>query len=132
MIAHAGSLRILGSYEDTTDVKIRAELHNAAQTTVGGTWACITAPAENRRDAMLNTLTQAMPFTFRPALQIDPAATFLSRALNRPYEKESRERKDGNYHVVNAFTLLLSRLEFWKIAGKAPKPKPLPPSAMSA
>lgn len=130
MIAHAGSLRILGSYEDTTDVKIKAELCLAAQTTVGGTWACITAPAGNRRDAMLNTLTQAMPFTFRPALQIDPAATFLSRALNRPYEKEQRERKDGNYHVVNAFTL--SRLEFWKIAGKAPKPKPLPPSPMSA
>jgi hypothetical protein len=132
LTANAGSLRLLGAYEDMTDTKIASELRVAAVKTLGGEWVSISSPWENRRDIMLNVLTKAMPFTFRPALQIDPAATLLSRALSRPYEKERAGTRDGNYHVINALTLVLSRLELWKTMKTKSSTPRLPPSFMSA
>jgi hypothetical protein len=121
--------RLMGAYEDG-DVEIKAETHRTAMEVIGGEWALITRPWQSRRDAMLDTLTKAAPFTFRPIVQIDPVNTsLLSQALNgRLYEKEKTEKK--NYHVVNAFTLLLTRLELWKATGKAQKPLRTPPSYM--
>ena len=124
-------LRLLGAYEDTADVQIKSETHRAAQEILSGEWASISKSWEIRRDAMLDILTKAAPFTFRPIVQIDPANTLpLSQALNgRFYEKAQTEKK--NYHVANAFTLLLTRLELWKNAPKDPGPRILPPSWMS-
>jgi hypothetical protein len=78
----------------------------------------------------LDFLVRAVPFTFKPALQFDPVnARPLSQALNgRFYEKDQTEKK--NYHIVNAFTLLLARLELWKAMPKA-KPSRLLHSFMS-
>jgi hypothetical protein len=74
---------------------------------------------------------QGRAFYFQTEVQINPAGTaLLSQALNgRLYEKEKTEKK--NYHVVNAFTLLLTRLELWKAMPKAQKPLRTPPSCMS-
>jgi hypothetical protein len=46
------------------------------------------------------------------------------------HEKTQTEKK--NFHVVNAFTLLLARLELWRQMPKDPKPSRLAPSYMSA
>ena len=98
---------------------------------MAGEWASISKPWEIRRDAMLDILTKAAPFTFRPIVQIDPAgASALSQALNgRLYEKDKAERR--NWHVANAFTLLIARIEMWKAMPKNPAPH-LTPSFMSA
>jgi hypothetical protein len=65
-------------------------------------------------------------------VQINPVNTFpLSQALNgRFYEKTQAEKK--NYHTINAFSILLARLELWKATPKNPEPQRLPPSFMSA
>jgi hypothetical protein len=125
-------LRVLGAYEDTADNEIKWETGRIAQEILGGEWRLVSKPWELRRDSLLHTLTQAQPFTFKPQVQLDLLGTRdLSQALNRPfYEKEKAEKK--NYHLINAFTLLLSRLELWKATPKDPKPPRLPPSAMSA
>ena len=124
-------LRIMGGYEDM-DPEIKSEMHHAAQEILGGEWVTVSRPWEIRRNAVLDALTRAQPFTFRPIVQINPANTTpLSRVLNRGvYEKAQIENKD--YHTFNAFALLLSRLELWKSAAKDPKPPRMPPSAMSA
>jgi hypothetical protein len=117
-------LQMMGAYEDTTDVETKSETHRAAQEILGGEWASISKPWEVRRDSMLDILTRAAPFTFRPIVQISPAGTaLLSQALNgRLYEKEKTEKK--NYHIVNAFTLLLTRLELWKSESLRALPSP--------
>ena len=88
---------------------------------MSGEWASISKPWEIRRDAMLDILTRAVPFIFKPAVQLDSASTLpLIQALNgRTYEKTQIEKK--NYHVVNAFTLLLTRFELWKADAKEPR-----------
>ena len=80
---------------------------------------------------MLDILTKAAPYTFKPTVQLDPRHTFLlSQALNGFYEKTQTEKK--NFHIVNAFTLLFARLELWKAMPKAKLPTRVPPSFMSA
>jgi hypothetical protein len=83
---------------------------------------------------MLSALVESQPFTFRPRIQLDPAGTAsLSQALNaRLYEKARTESEKRNYHVINAFSLALSRLEYWKAAAKTSKPKPPALGWMSA
>jgi hypothetical protein len=121
--------RILGAYEDSTDVDIKAETHRTAMEVIGGEWALITRPWEVRRDAMQDALTRSVPFSFRPAVQLSPANTgVLSQALSGRYEKRDEKK---NYHIVNAFSLLLSRLELWKAMPKTQKPLRNPPSYMS-
>jgi hypothetical protein len=122
----------MGAYEKGADLEINSEAYRAAQETLGDEWASISKPWEIRRDAMLDTLTKAAPFTFKPTVQINPVNTLpLSQALNgRLYEKAQIEKK--NYHAINAFTLMLSRLELWKARPKNFEHVRLPPSFMSA
>jgi hypothetical protein len=100
-----------------------------------GAWTTVKTPWEGRKDAMLDVLAKAMPYTFRPTLQIDPVdARPLIEALSGrwSFEKDRRDTRNASWHVANAFTLLLARLELWKATAKAPKPRPIPPSPMSA
>jgi hypothetical protein len=123
--------RILGAYEDSTDVEIKAETHRTAMEVIGGESALITKPWQTRRDAMQDALTKSVPFIFKPVVQINPAGTvLLSQALSIARYERRDERK--SYHVVNAFTLLLARLEIWKATAKTQKPRRNPPSFMSA
>ena len=70
---------------------------------------------------------------FTPCVQISPLNTAtLTQALFSGRFREKVQADKKNYHVVNAFTLLLCRLELWKARPKDSKPPRLPPSAMSA
>jgi hypothetical protein len=105
------------------------------ETLGAGEWMTIQKPWESRRDAMLDILGKAMPYTFRPILQIDPVnARPLIEALSGrwSFEKDRRDTRNASWHVANALTLLLSRLELWKATPKDPKLPRLPPSPMSA
>jgi len=115
----------LGGYENFTDVEIRAETHRTAQEILSGEWASISKPWELRRDAMLDILSKATPYTFKPLVQLDSTNTVpLSQALSgrslRFYEKQTEKK---NWHVVNAFTLLLARMELWKNRPKTHEPR---------
>ena len=97
---------------NNSDLEIKSETHLATREILGGEWRLISKPWEIRRDRMLDILIKAQPFTFKPVVQINPANNTLplSQALNRRFhEKVLAEKK--NYHVVNALTLLLARLE---------------------
>jgi Terminase large subunit, ATPase domain len=134
LATHARAMELKGAYERIEDKETLSETHRTAQEILGGEWCSIVTPWEIRRDRMLSTLTQAQPFSFKPRIQIDQAGTAsLSQALNaRVYEKAKSESEKRNYHVVNAFSILLARLELWKATAKKPQPWRMPPSAMSA
>jgi hypothetical protein len=126
-------LSIMGAYEDNADVDIRSQTYSTVQEVLSGSWTTITRPWETRRDKMLDTLTKAQAYTFKPLVQFDPMNTReLSQALNsgRFSEKVLAEKK--HYHIVNAFSLLIARLELWKAMPKDPKQPRLPPTFMSA
>src|SRR5262249_9438208 len=96
-----------------------------------GQWAAITEPWPVGQDHMRDMLTKAVPFTFKPIVQMDPQGTvLLSQALASGRYNEKLQAEKKSYHVVNAFTLLLARLEIYKTTPKA-KPMHLPPSAMA-
>jgi hypothetical protein len=120
----------MGGYE--LGPELQNEVHLAVQEIIQGQWCSITKPWEHRRDSMRDLLTKAAPFTFRPLLQINSIDTqALTQALNaRSYEKAQIDGK--TYHVVNALSILLARLELWKATPKNSRPMRLPPSAMSA
>jgi hypothetical protein len=124
-------MEINGAYENSGNPEIQSEACRTAQEVLGGQWTSISTPWELRRDRMLNILVEAQPFSFKPRVQIDQASTSsLCQALNaRLYEKTQSEKK--NYHVINALTLLLDRLELWKMKPKDYKPR-IPQSWMSA
>jgi hypothetical protein len=130
LAAHALRVQLMGGYEQNPE--LQNEVHLTAQEVLQGQWCSITKPWQTGKDKMLDTLTKAEPFTFRPIVQINPVNTFpLSQALNgRFYEKTQAEKK--NYHTINAFSILLARLELWKATPKNPEPQRLPPSFMSA
>jgi len=97
----------LGAYEDLPNVQLKSETFQAAREILAGEWASISKSWEIRRAAMLDILTKAQAFSFKPVVQFDPVGTVqLSQALTRGvYEKDKAEKK--TYHVVNAFSLLL-------------------------
>src|SRR5262249_12033730 len=126
-------LPLFGGYEDITDAQLKSEMFQTAQEILQGQWASISRPWESRRDIMLNALTRAVAFSFKPALQFDPAGTIqLCQSLTTGRYRERIQADKKNYHIVNAFTLLLARLEVWKAMPKDPRPRNLPPSPMSA
>jgi phage terminase large subunit-like protein len=124
---------LLGAVEDAEQ---DSDLWRTINEILGtGAWTTVKTPWEGRKDAMLDVLAKAMPYTFRPTLQIDPVdARPLIEALSGrwSFEKDRRDTRNASWHVANAFTLLLARLELWKATAKAPKPRPMPPSPMSA
>jgi hypothetical protein len=123
---------LLGALEDAEkDSDMRKSLNEILG---AGVWTTIKTPWEGRKDAMLDVLSKAMPYTFRPVLQIDPVdARPLIEALSGrwSFEKDRRDTRNASWHVANAFTLLLARLELWKAMAK-PKSLRLPHSWMSA
>jgi hypothetical protein len=129
--ASASRLRLMGAYEDFADLQLKSETLRAAQEILGGEWASISKAWEIRRDAMLDTLTKAAPFTFKPIVQLDSASTLpLTQALTGRFNEKAQTEKK-NYHVVNSFSLLLARLELWKAQPNDHKPR-APQSWMSA
>jgi hypothetical protein len=126
---------LLGACEEAGP-QLSSDMRQTIRETLGaGEWMTIQKPWESRRDAMLDILGKAMPYTFRPILQIDPVnARPLIEALSGrwSFEKDRRDTRNASWHVANALTLLLSRLELWKATPKDPKLPRLPPSPMSA
>jgi hypothetical protein len=122
-------LSVLGAYErETPEQRKESNLWETIAETFGteqGAWSSISKPWEVRRDSMLNALSESLPFTFKPRLQFDPRGTqVLSQALSgRVYDKTQAEKK--SYHIINAFSLLLARLELWKMQPKAKPPRPV-------
>jgi phage terminase large subunit-like protein len=100
-----------------------------------GQLTTVKRPLEERRRVVMDLLVKAMPFTFRPALQLDPIhARPLAEALNTPfYERSSRTQLEKiNHSIVDGLALMLLRAELWKRAPKDPKPPRMAPSPMSA
>jgi hypothetical protein len=128
---NAPKLRLLGAYED--DPQSKSDTHQTVRETLPAEWCSISKPWESRRDAMLEVLLKAQAFSFKPVVQIDSTDTqVLSQALNgRVYEKTQIEKK--TYRVLDAFSVLVVRLEMWKTMSNnsARLPRP-PPTAMSA
>jgi hypothetical protein len=126
---------LLGGLEDA-DPQVSSDMRR----TMAKSWAPASGRrlknrGESRRDAMLDALAKAIPHVFTPALQIDPVnARPLIEALSgrRSFEKDRRDTRNASWHVANAFSLLLSRLELWKATPKNPERMRMPPSAMSA
>jgi hypothetical protein len=132
LTSNARGVTMHGAYEHSEDPETASETHRTAGEVLGGEWCSIVTRWELRRDRMLSALVEAQPFTFRPRVQLDSVgAAPLSRALSVGiYEKGKAETK--NFHVFAAFSILLERLGLWKAAAKPHKPRPTPPSAMSA
>jgi hypothetical protein len=96
-----------------------------------GAWTTVKTKWENRKDAMLDVLSKAMPYTFRPMLQIDPVdARPLIEALSGrwSFEKDRRDTRNAPWHVADAFSLMLARLDLFKAIPKDPKVRSRPPS----
>ena len=127
---NAPKLRLLGAYED--DPQGKSDTHRTVREALPAEWCSITKPWESRRDAMLEVLVKAQAFSFKPVVQINSTDTqVLSQALNgRVYEKSQIEKK--TYRVLDAFSVLVARLQMWQAMPKDPKPPRLPPSAMAA
>ena len=125
---------LLGGLEDA-DPQVSSDMRRTINEILGaGEWTTIQKPWESRRDAMLDALSKAMPFTFKPILQLDPVnARPLIEALSGrwSFEKDRRDTRNASWHVANAFTLLIARIEMWKAKPKDPEPQMLPPSWMS-
>jgi hypothetical protein len=133
LITHAHRLQLFGGYEDISDAQLKSEIFLTAQEVLQGQWCSITKPWEHRRDSMLDTLTKAQAFTFRPIVQINPENTLpLSQALNSGRYNERVQADRKGYHVVNSFSLLLARLELWKAMPRKSGPHRMPPSAWCA
>jgi len=130
LITHAHRLQLFGGYEDITDAQLKSEIFLTAQEILQGQWASISKPWEIRRDNLLNSLVKAVPYKLTPAVQFDPTNTVqLSQALSSGRYRERIQADRQNYHVVNALTILLSRIDFWRAMPKSHRPRPLPPSA---
>jgi hypothetical protein len=112
--ANAREYRLLGGHEDfSLDRKLRSEVWRTVDEIVPGEWTTITAPWLTRRNAMLDLLLKVQPGP-KMMIQINPTNTAsLNQALStRSYEKGVDKK---GYHITNAFTLLLARLDLWKI-----------------
>ena len=80
---------------------------------LGGRWEPPTSPWESRKDAMLDLLAKATPFSFTPMLQIDGTnARLVVDALSGrwSYHKERTDKQNIFYHVANALSLAISRI----------------------
>jgi phage terminase large subunit-like protein len=132
--ANAFRLALLGGLEDA-DPQVYSDMRRTIGEILGaGEWTRIEKPWESRRDAMLDVLAKAMPVTFQPILQLDLVdARPLIEALSGrwSFEKDRRDTRNTSWHVANAFTLLLCRLELWKATPKNFE-HVIPPSYMSA
>ena len=102
---------LLGGLEDA-DPQVSSDMRRTIDEILGaGQWTTIKKPWESRRDAMLDVLGKAMPFTFQPILQLDPVnARPLIEALSGrwSFEKDRRDVRNASWHVANAFTILLT------------------------
>ena len=119
LVRNARDIKLNGAFEKSENLEIQSETRKAARDVLAGEWVSIQTPWQIRRDRLLSTLVEAQPFNFKPRVQIDASASVLSQALNgRLYEKDKAERK--NWHIINAFTCALARIEMWKAMAKTP------------
>ena len=112
-------LALLGGCEDA-DPQVGSDMRRTIHEILGaGEWTVIQKPWESRRDAMLDALSKAMPYTFKPILQLDPVnARPLIEALSGrwSFEKDRRDTRNASWHLANAFTLLITRARCGKRA----------------
>jgi hypothetical protein len=131
LIANCHRLQLFGGYEKEVDEQLKHEVSLTCHEVLQGQWASITKLWETRTDSMRDALTKAVPFSFKPAIQFDPAGTApLSQALSSGRYREKVQADRKNYHVVNALALLLARRELWKAMPK-PREHRIPSSRMS-
>jgi len=84
----------LGAYEDFPNVQLKSETFQAAREILAGEWASISKSWEIRRAAMLDILTKAQAFSFKPVVQFDPVGTVqLSQALTRGFTRKTKPRR---------------------------------------
>ena len=132
--ANVRGATLLGGYEEA-DPRLSSDMRKTINEILGaGQWSMIRKPWESRRDSLLDILSKAVPYSFRPILQIDPVdARPLIEALSGrwSFERERRDTKNASWYIANAFGLLLARSELWKAMQKPPMVQRLPPSWMS-
>jgi hypothetical protein len=69
LISNAHRLPLLGAYEEIANEALRTETFVSAREILGGEWLSISKPWEVRRDSMVDILTKAAPFTFKPIVK---------------------------------------------------------------
>jgi hypothetical protein len=131
------SVTLLGALEDA-DPGLMSSTYEMMREALGfefGQLSQIKKPWEERRALVADALRRAMPFWFRPCLQLDPTdARPLAEALNKPfYEKrDTRNPQERENHcLVSALSLMLCRAELWRARPKNSYVPRLPPSWMS-
>ena len=110
--AHAANITFFGTYEVLSDRVVEYDLTRYLRETVPGNWQPTTGAWESRKESMLNFLGKVEPFTFKPALQIDPAGgKLLVEALSGrwSYEKDRRDKRNIWFYVASAFSLIVAR-----------------------
>ena len=133
LAANSPRLQLFGGYADDPNPEIRGKLHDAAVEVLNGQWCSVWHKYDARLDKMRDALQKALPFKFTPAVMFGPTNTApLTQALSSGRYRERVAADKKNWHIVNAFSLLLARLEIWKAMPKESRPLRLPPSAMSA
>ena len=108
-----GNQRLLLGVHDG-DLQSQLALVDIVEQALPAFWEPATSTWEARREAMLDLLGKAQPFAFKPALQISPEAKLLIEALSGrwDYQQDRREKKNIFYYVANAFSLLVSSLQW--------------------
>jgi hypothetical protein len=121
---------LLGGLEDA-DPQVSSDMRRTINEILGaGEWTTIQKPWESRRDAMLDALSKAMPFTFKPILQLDPVnARPLIEGAGGGLSKKSGATRKTLRGVANALTLQLLEARC-EAKPKDPR-RMLPPSWMS-
>ena len=102
----------MGAYEDI-EQQNEFDLLQIVEDRLGGYWEKPFSKWEARRDAVLDLIGKATPGMFQPSLQIDASgAKLLIEALGGrwSYDTDRREKRTVWYHVVNAFSLLVSTI----------------------
>jgi hypothetical protein len=104
---------LLGACEEAGP-QLSSDMRQTIRETLGaGEWMTIQKPWESRRDAMLDILGKALPYTFRPILQIDPVnARPLIEALSGRWSFKKIGVTREMLHGTSP-TLLLSCLPGW-------------------
>jgi hypothetical protein len=103
-----------GVYADDIEQQAQFDLARIVEDVLRGDWTQPFTPWESRRETLLDLLGKSLPWTFGPALQIDPTdARLLIEALSGrwSYENDRREKRTIWHHVANAFSLTLGRIE---------------------
>jgi len=106
--------RLLLGIVEALDTEAQCDFGQTLNGILGGSWNPACHPWETRKDSMLDIFGKVQPFTMKPALQINRTdARFLVEALSGrwTYEREMRDRRSVWYHLANAFSLVIDRID---------------------